>query len=141
MGEIHANCINSYGKIHHSEKICKNLNPLTCDLYPFHSGHQPTGTLANSEDLDEMPCKILFHISVACLLQHTCITRIFFCLISLFTSQSTIFRLCQDGSSWVEPVLSKDKCVLLNTVTPVRTRKLTQSFEILTLENYVSYML
>ena len=23
------------------------------------------------------------------------------------------FHLCRDGSSWVEPVLSKDKCVLL----------------------------
>ena len=28
-------------------------------------------------------------------------------------SQSTISQLCQSGSSWVEPVLSKDKCVLL----------------------------
>ena len=31
--------------------------------------------------------------------------------------------LNRDGSSWVEPVLSKDKCVLLkdhNAVTPVR---------------------
>ena len=28
-------------------------------------------------------------------------------------SQSTIFQLCRDGSSWVVPVLSKDKCVLL----------------------------
>ena len=26
---------------------------------------------------------------------------------------STIFQLCRDGSSWVEPVLSKDECVLL----------------------------
>ena len=26
----------------------------------------------------------------------------------IFTSQSTIFQLCWDGSSWVEPVLSKD---------------------------------
>ena len=36
---------------------------------------------------------------------------------------STIFQLYRDGSSWVEPVLTKDKCVLLkdhNTVTPVR---------------------
>ena len=36
---------------------------------------------------------------------------------------STIFQLNRDGSSWVEPVLSLDKCVLLkdhNTVTPVR---------------------
>ena len=28
------------------------------------------------------------------------------CLIWFFTSQSTIFQLCRDGSSWVEPVLS-----------------------------------
>ena len=36
---------------------------------------------------------------------------------------STIFHLNRDGSSWVEPVLSWDKCVLLkdhNAVTPVR---------------------
>ena len=36
---------------------------------------------------------------------------------------STIFQLNRDGSSWVEPVLSLDKCVLLkdhNAVTPVR---------------------
>ena len=32
----------------------------------------------------------------------------FVCLIWFFTSQSTIFQICQDGSSWVEPVLSKD---------------------------------
>ena len=29
-------------------------------------------------------------------------------MIRFFTSQSTIFQLCWDGSSWVEPVLSKD---------------------------------
>ena len=36
---------------------------------------------------------------------------------------STIFQFNRDGSSWVEPVLSLDKCVLLkdhNAVTPVR---------------------
>ena len=36
---------------------------------------------------------------------------------------STIFQLNRDGSSWVEPVLSSDKCVLLkdhSAVTPVR---------------------
>ena len=36
---------------------------------------------------------------------------------------STIFRLYRDGSSWVEPVLSYDKCVLPkdhNAMTPVR---------------------
>ena len=31
-----------------------------------------------------------------------------FCLILFLTSQSTIFRLCRDGSPWVEPVLSYD---------------------------------
>ena len=37
----------------------------------------------------------------------------------------TIFQLNRDGSSWVEPVLSMDKCVLLkdhNAVTPVRLK-------------------
>ena len=36
---------------------------------------------------------------------------------------STIFQLNRDGPSWVEPVLSYDKCVLPkdhNTVMPVR---------------------
>ena len=38
---------------------------------------------------------------------------------------STIFQLCSDGSSWVEPVLSEDKCVLLKdhkAVTLVRLK-------------------
>ena len=36
---------------------------------------------------------------------------------------STIIQLNRDASSWAEPVLSKDKCVLFkdnNAVTPVR---------------------
>ena len=43
---------------------------------------------------------------------------------------STIFQLYRDGSSWVEPVLSYDKCVLLkdhNAVTPVRLESSTLS--------------
>ena len=32
-----------------------------------------------------------------------------FVLICFYTSQSTIFQLCHDGPSWVEPVLSKDQ--------------------------------
>ena len=44
----------------------------------------------------------------------------FVCLIPFFTSQSTIFQLCRDGSSWVEPVLSQDKCVLLKDTTQWR---------------------
>ena len=47
-----------------------------------------------------------------------------FCLFDLILYvPSTIFQLNRDRSSWVEPVLSKDKCVLLidhNAVTPVR---------------------
>ena len=31
----------------------------------------------------------------------------------ILLSQSTIFHLCRDGFAWVEPVLSKDYCVLL----------------------------
>ena len=35
-------------------------------------------------------------------------------------SKSTIFHLRQDGSSWVEPVLSKDQCVLLKEHTTLK---------------------
>ena len=38
-------------------------------------------------------------------------------MIWFFTSQSTIVQLCRDRSSWVKPVLSKDKCVLLKNKT------------------------
>ena len=48
----------------------------------------------------------------------------FVCLFDLILYvPSTIFQLNRDGSSWVEPVLSWDKYVLLkdhNAVTPVR---------------------
>ena len=48
----------------------------------------------------------------------------FVCLFDLILYvPSTIFQLNKDGTSWVEPVLSYDKCVLLkdhNAVTPVR---------------------
>ena len=50
--------------------------------------------------------------------------RLFVCLFDLILYvPSTIFQLSRDGSSWVEPVLSYDKCVLIkdhNAVTPVR---------------------
>ena len=36
-----------------------------------------------------------------------------FCMIRILTSQSTIFQLCRDRSSLVEPVFSKVKCFLL----------------------------
>ena len=35
-------------------------------------------------------------------------------------SPSTIVQLCRDESYWVEPVLSKDKCVLLKDTTQWR---------------------
>ena len=39
---------------------------------------------------------------------------ILFCVFDMiFTSKSTIFHFCRDESSWVEPVLSNDQCVLL----------------------------
>ena len=48
----------------------------------------------------------------------------FVCLFDLILYvPSKIFQLNRNGSSWVEPVLSKDKCVLLkdhNAVIPVR---------------------
>ena len=40
-----------------------------------------------------------------------------FGLILYVMSQSTIFLSCWDRSSWVEPVLSKDKCVFLKDTT------------------------
>ena len=45
---------------------------------------------------------------------------VFVCLLWLFMSLSTIFQLCWDQSSWVEPVLSKDKCVLLKDTAHCR---------------------
>ena len=49
--------------------------------------------------------------------------RIYFGFDLILYVPSTTFQLYRDGSSWVEPVLSYDKCVLLkdhNAVTPVR---------------------
>ena len=47
---------------------------------------------------------------------HKCFCFVF-CLIWFFTSQSTIFQFCPDGSSLAEPALSMDKCVLLKNTT------------------------
>ena len=41
----------------------------------------------------------------------------FVCLVLFFTTKSTIFQLCRDRFSWVEPVLGKDNCVLLKDTT------------------------
>ena len=46
---------------------------------------------------------------------------------------STIFQLNRDRSSWVEPVLSQDKCVLLkdhNAVMPVRLEPADPRFRV-----------
>ena len=48
------------------QKSCSN---------PFHSWYQWTGTLANSEDLDEMPHKATFHEGLHCLLKIKTIFR------------------------------------------------------------------
>ena len=55
-------------------------------------------TLTNIVDTDEILHYVAFHLGLHC-----------FCLFWFFTSQSTIFQLCRDRSSWIEPVLSKDK--------------------------------
>ena len=64
---------------------------------------------------------MLIHL---CLLIHFKFVCLFVCLFDLILDVPlTIFQLNRDGSSWVEPVLSLDKCVLLkdhNAVTPVR---------------------
>ena len=52
-----------------------------------------------------------------------CIVGVLFLFDLIFYVSSAIFQLNRDGSSWIEPVLSYDKCVLLmdhNAVTPVR---------------------
>ena len=58
--------------------------------------------------------------------------RILFVCLILYVP-STIFQLNRDGSSWVEPVLSLDKCVLLkdhNAVTPVRLEPAAPLFRV-----------
>ena len=52
-----------------------------------------------------------------------CVVGVLFLFDLILYVPSTIFQLNKDGSSWVEPVLSYDKCVLLKdhkAVTPVR---------------------
>ena len=57
--------------------------------------------------LTQLTVKILFEDSTG-----------FVCLFNLILYvPSTIFQLCRDGSSWVEPVLSYDECVLLKDTT------------------------
>ena len=57
-----------------------------------------------------------------------------FCLFDLILYvTSTIFQLNRDGSSWAEPVLMWDKCVLLkdhNAVTPVRLEPAAPRFQV-----------
>ena len=55
------------------ESLPQNLNlgiilkAFSHAFNPFHSGNLQTGTLANSEDPDEMPHKAAFHLSLHCL--------------------------------------------------------------------------
>ena len=87
----------------------------------------------------EMACKN------KCMYQIIC-----FCMFDLILYlPSTIFQLNRDRSSWVEPVLSYDKCVLLkdhNAVTPVRLEptasrsRVKHSTTALPLEERNSYM-
>ena len=57
----------------------------------------------------------------------------FICLFDLILYvPSTIFQLNREGPSWVEPVLSYDKCVLLkghNAMTPVRLEPVAPDLE------------
>ena len=103
-------------------KVARNSNatmgrlPLTNDhICPFMEGRLPATKNA--------PKKVDEKIIIQWLLNQ----RKKFCLFVLFVLilyvPSTIFQLNSDGSSWVESVLSYDKCVLLkdhNAVTPVR---------------------
>ena len=66
-------------------------------INPLYTVNPITGTLANSEDPDEMQHNLE---------NSTYNPLILFDLILKY--ESTIFQLCQDRSSWVEPVLSKD---------------------------------
>ena len=68
-----------------------------------------------------------FYFGSLCL----CLLVLFVCLFDLILYvPSAIFQLNRDGSSWAEPVLSQDKCVLLkehNAVKPVRPFRLESS--------------
>ena len=61
---------------------------------------------------------------IKCIAQgHKIVPPVLFLFGLILYVPSTIFQLNRDGSSWVEPLLSWDKCVLLkdhNTVKPVR---------------------
>ena len=52
--------------------------------------------------------------------KHHVIKGLHCCCFMLFDSlrpSQQIFQLCRDGSSWVDPVLSKETCVLLKDTT------------------------
>ena len=51
---------------------------------------------------------VMMTIRGATMLARTIIEYILVCLMRFFTSQSTIFQLCRDGSSSVESKLCKD---------------------------------
>ena len=74
---------------------------------------------------------VVFFESYVLLLQHLSSNWVGFVLFDLILYvTSTIFQLNRDVSSWVEQVLSLDKCVLLkdhNAVTPVRLEPAAES--------------
>ena len=80
----------------------------------FHGGSSFTCISSEETKLVHCLCSLL----ILCMLDNfSCMSGNLFDLI--LNIPSTIFQLNRDGSSWVEPVLSKYKCVLLKDHNPV----------------------
>ena len=69
---------------------------------------------------ENIVCMLLQSVAASCIKPLTSKWKSLVCLIWFFMSQSTIFQLCRDRSSWVEIVLSKDKCVFFKDTTQWR---------------------
>ena len=78
------------------------------------------GTLANSEDPDEMPLNVAFHQSLHCLLKRSSEKEIKF-LGLIITCDPSIYELCHEISNNVVCVTSKP------SDQPVRTRSLIRA--------------
>ena len=102
-----------------SATVLKESWSMFCHLLP-NSIHWYTSQLASDAEIGTTPV-LLALWSVRNTRNSTTCTpcSVVFWLIWLFTSQSTFFQLCSEGSSWVEPVLSKAKCVLMTHHTNV----------------------
>ena len=89
-------------------------------LYPFKSFSYTKGKrlIKQTGEAEDGPWgpwsegKIHYMFYLTCAKAHWWANFVWF-----FTSLSPIFQLCQDGSSWVKPVLSKDECVLPTDTT------------------------